>query len=100
VSEGGLSVGQELCDLVYERDGLIMVQWSGIERKLCSSLVKTTGWAGFYYCVCSKSEPPNAKSHSCLSQVIGEVKPGFNPLPVRCSTQFGPPSAVPVLNRD
>jgi len=43
VSEGGLNVGQELYDLVYERDGPIVVQWSAVEREPCSSLVKTTG---------------------------------------------------------
>jgi hypothetical protein len=42
------------------------------------------------------SAPPKAKSQSCVLHESGEVRPGLRPQPVRYSTQFGPPSAVPV----
>lgn len=46
-----------------------------------------------HYCV-PISAPAKAKSHRWMLQSSGEVVPELTPQPVRCSSQFGPPSAV------
>lgn len=93
VREGGLGVGQELLGLVYQRHGVVVVEWcAGRWLSVLAALVRPLEGTA-YYCV-DISAPPNAKSHSCFAHDSGEVNPGFDPHPVRNSTQFGPPSAV------
>lgn len=94
--ELGLYPGQKLLRLIDERDGPVMVQGGAVDQKVSVDARYVNPIQIKAYNSSDTSAPAKAKSHNCVSQLLGSVNPGLRPHPVKYSTQFGPPSAVPV----